>query len=71
MAAVIDVLGSSGPSNALASFHHFLDLVKTRPRAAPKAMYIYTGGLWSLSRGAGGLIRGRMRDSPGQIIWRR
>lgn len=28
MAAVIDVLGSSGPTNALASFHHFLDLVK-------------------------------------------
>ncbi len=52
---VCDILKTSGPANALATFHHFVDLVGKRPRATPKATYIYTGGLWSLSRGVGGL----------------
>ncbi|ORY30349.1 hypothetical protein BCR39DRAFT_529303 [Naematelia encephala] len=53
---VVDALAASGGSAAaLATFNHFLSLVSKRPRAAPKPTYIYTGGLWSLSRGDGGL----------------
>lgn len=52
---VVDVLKGAGPDKALDTYHHFLSQIAHRPRAAPKVTYIYTGGLWSNSRGSGGL----------------
>lgn len=34
---------------------HFKSIISDGPRAAPKPTYIYTGGLWSWTKGAGGL----------------
>lgn len=39
---------------ALATFHHDMSLIASRPPGA-KLTYIYTGGSWVHSRGTGGL----------------
>ncbi|EIW71209.1 hypothetical protein TREMEDRAFT_60142 [Tremella mesenterica DSM 1558] len=51
----VDCLKSGGADKALGTLNHFLSLVQSRPKAGPKPTYIYCGGLWSWSRGSGGL----------------
>ena len=52
---VIDCSSIKSASDALSLANHFKHVISNRPRAAPKPTYIYTGGLWSWTRGAGGL----------------
>ena len=52
---MIDCLKGGTPSQAKSTFTYFRSLVAGRPKAGPKPTYIYTGGLWSITRGAGGL----------------
>ena len=53
--AVVDVLKASRAANALGTLEQFREIAYQRPKAAPRMTYIYTGGLWSMSRGYGGL----------------
>ena len=51
----MDVLKGAGAYAAKHTFQRFLSSVSHRPAGSPKATYIYTSGLWYMSRGYGGL----------------
>ncbi|WWC86816.1 uncharacterized protein L201_001695 [Kwoniella dendrophila CBS 6074] len=51
---VIDALSANGAKPAVDTFHNFLDYLD-RPKGSPKPTYIYTSGLWIMTRGYGGL----------------
>ncbi|RSH92239.1 hypothetical protein EHS25_008654 [Saitozyma podzolica] len=70
----VDILKADGSASALKTFHHFLSCF-SRPKASPKPTYIYTGGLWSMSRGPGGLESWTDERQPrsgynGAVGWR-
>lgn len=52
---MVDVLKGAGAAAAKQTFHRFLSSISHRPAGSPKATYIYTTGLWYMSRGHGGL----------------
>lgn len=73
--AVIDTVPAYGPEVPRKSYEHVVSLAKSRERGA-KLTYIFTGGLWSLSAGPGGLDKWTDERQPdsGQIkltAWRK
>ena len=72
---VVDVLKGAGADAAKQTFQRFLSSVSHRPPGAPKATYIYTSGLWYMSRGHGGLDKWSDERQPssdynGAVQWR-
>lgn len=51
---VIDCLKGQGAKAALSIFQNFKS-ASSRPKGSPRPTFIYTGGLWSNTRGDGGL----------------
>lgn len=72
---MIDCTSVKGAEQALSLVHHFKKIISSRPAAAPKPTYICTGGLWSWTKGPGGLDkwtdeRQPRTDANANVAWR-
>lgn len=65
---MIDTVPATSPEGPLATFRHVVQATAQRGAGA-KVTYIYTGGSWTQSRGAGGLDKWTSEQQPhtGQV----
>jgi nucleoside-diphosphate-sugar epimerase len=75
LTSVIDCTSAKGAEQALSLAKHFKKIISGRPAASPKPTYIYTGGLWSWTKGPGGLDkwtdeRQPRTDENSNVAWR-